>query len=125
MTTQDFSETNDRDYELYEDSTGRKYHKGADKEYATQRNIAYNRENAKKRDRSDYAKEYYRNHSDEIKEKQRENYDSKKNTDRCRKWRAKNSEKKKAYDRERYLRRKEEKLNAERENALRDHSGVS
>ena len=107
MTAHEFSETNNRDYELYEDSTGRKYHKGTDKEYAIQRQIAYNREHSKKRDRSDYAKEYYQNHSEEIKEKQRKNYDSKKNTARCKRWRKKNVEKKKAYDHERYLRRKE------------------
>lgn len=44
MTSQDFSESNSRDYELFESATGWKYHKGTDKEYRNLRQMAYRSE---------------------------------------------------------------------------------
>lgn len=108
IDTDDYTETNRRDYELYEDSTGRKYHKGTDKDYRIARQMAYDREHRKQRDKKEYLKEYYQKHKEEIKERMKQNYDTSKNTKRCKKWRQKNKEKKKQYDKERYLRRKEE-----------------
>lgn len=107
MDTNDYTETNIRDYQLYEDSTGRKYHKGADKAYRTNRQMAYNREHPKKRDQKEYMREYYKTHRDEILAREKEKYDSKKNTIKCRKWRKKNPEHKREYDRQRYLKIKE------------------
>lgn len=37
LTSSDMSETNDRDYQFYEESTGEKYHKGTDNEYRAER----------------------------------------------------------------------------------------
>ena len=107
LETSDYTETNKRDYDLYEDSTGRKYHKGTDSKYRNERQQAYHRENPRKRDQSLYLKQYYLDHRDEILKKKKENYDTKKNTKKCRKWRKKNIEKKREYDRQRYLSRKE------------------
>lgn len=107
MDTSDYTETNERDYELYEDSTGMKYHKGTDKAYMHARQTAYHRENPSERDRSEYMREYYLAHREEIIERSKSNYDTKKNTIRCRKYRRKKAEKKREYDRQRYLKRKE------------------
>ena len=107
LDTEDYTESNKRDYELYEESAGRKYHKGTDKDFRIARQIAYDRENPKKRDQSSYFQSYYQLHRDEILKKMKENYNTAENTKRCRKWRKKNIEKKREYDRKRYLRRKE------------------
>lgn len=107
METVDYTETNQRDYDLYEDSTGRKYHKGNDSDYRIARQQAYNRENPKPRDRKEYLKQYYKDHKQEILEKQKEKYDTAENTRKCRKWRIKNINKRREYDHQRYLRRKE------------------
>ena len=52
---------------------------------------------------------YYKKHRNEIIARQKANYDTEENTLKCRNWREKNLEKRRAYERERYLRRKEEK----------------
>lgn len=106
MTSQDFSESNSRDYELFESATGGKYHKGTDKEYRNLRQMAYRSEHPVKRERVDYHRKYYKEHCEEIKRQQKENYDTRKNTKSCRRWRKKNIEKKREYDRQRYLKRK-------------------
>lgn len=107
MDTDDFTETNKLDYLIYEESTGRKYHKGTDKEYRTKRQEAYNRENRKPRDQKEYLKKYYQENRERILENRKETYSTKKNTVKCRRWRNKNKEKKREYDRKRYLERKE------------------
>lgn len=108
IDTVDFSETNNRDYELYEESTGRKYHKGSDMVYRIERQKAYNRENPIKRDLADYNKKYYQEHKEELLSSAKEKYDTKKNTKKCKAWRKRNIEHKREYDRKRYLRKKEE-----------------
>lgn len=107
LDTNDYTESNQRDYFIYEDSTGRKYHKGTDNDYRADRNKAYHRENPTNRDQKEYMKKYYQEHKDEILGRRKENYSTKKNTKNCRRWRKKNIEKKREYDRQRYLRRKE------------------
>lgn len=107
LDVKDFSESNQRDYAIFEDSTGRKYHKGPDPEYRRLRQQAYDRENPKKRDQKEYMREYYQKHREEILENKKKKYNSKENTLKCRKWRKKNLEKKQEYDHQRYLRRKE------------------
>lgn len=106
MTSQDFSESNNRDYELFEDANGEKYHKGTDNEYRNLRQMAYRLEHPEKRERTDYHRKYYKEHCEEIKRRKKENYDTRKNTKSCRRWRKKNVEKKREYDRQRYLKRK-------------------
>lgn len=112
MDTEDFSETNNRDYELYEESTGRKYHKGTDSSYRIERQKAYNRENTVKRDLTEYNRKYYKEHKEEILLNAKQKYDTRKNTKKCSAWRKKNVEHKREYDRQRYLRRKENAINA-------------
>lgn len=106
MDTVDFTESNNRDYELYECSTGRKYHKGEDAVYRVERQKAYNRENPVKRDLAEYNKKYYEKHRAEILLNAKSKYSTEKNTRRCREWRKRNIEHKREYDRQRYLRRK-------------------
>lgn len=108
LETDDYTESNQRDYELYKESTGRNYHKGTDKDYRNKRQNAYNKENPRKRDQSSYLKQYYQEHREDILRKMKENYDTEKNTKNCRRWRKKNLEKRRKYDHERYLRRKED-----------------
>lgn len=107
LDTEDYTESNKRDYELYEDSTGRKYHKGTDKDFRIARQTAYNRENPRKRDRITYNQSYYESHREDILKKLKDNYNTEENTKKCRKYRKKNREKMREYDHKRYLRRKE------------------
>lgn len=115
MTTSDFTETNNRDYFLYRDSTGKVLHKGPDPEYRYQRQLAYNRENRKHVDCSEYSKKYYAEHGEEIRQKQRDNYDTKTNTKRCRKWRKRHRKQRQAYEKAYYERNKEKKKQYARE----------
>lgn len=114
----DFKESNQRDYWVFEDSTGRKYHKGSDPEYRRLMQLAYNRKNQRKRDQKEYQRSYYQAHREEILKNQKEKYNSKENTLKCRKWRKKNIEKKREYDHQRYLRRKEAGEFAKRKEAV-------
>lgn len=108
IDTVDFSETNNRDYELYEESTGRKYRKGPDPTYRMERQKAYNRENPVKRDVTEYNRKYYQTHKESILLSAKSKYSTEKNTSRCRAWRKKNMKHKREYDKQRYLRKKEE-----------------
>ena len=63
------SETNNRDYQFYEESTGEKYHKGTDNEYRAEREKLYRKEHPAKRDRSEYNKQYYLKNKERIKKK--------------------------------------------------------
>lgn len=102
------SETNNRDYQLYEESTGEKYHKGTDSAYRMERDRLYKKEHPVKRDRSDYNRQYYLRNKNRISEKNSTSYDTDGNTKKCRKWRKSHMEEKKEYDRQRYLRKKAE-----------------
>ena len=115
LEAEDYTETNNRDYFLYEDSTGQKLHKPTDKEYQNKRHTAYQRKNRKYVDRHDYNQKYYLKHGEEIKAKKRTNYDTKTNTIKCRKYRKKNLEKRKSYERDYYLKHAEEKRQKARE----------
>lgn len=110
LEVEDFTETNNRDYFLYEDSTGRKYHKGTDKEYRNARNTAYQRRNRKYVDRHEYNQKYYQEHGEEIKARMCAEYNTEENTKKCRKYAKKHKEQRKEYYRQYYLRNKEKKL---------------
>lgn len=102
LETEDYTESNNRDYFLHEDSTGRKLHKPSDKEYRNARHTAYQRRNRKYVDRHEYNKQYYAQHGEEIKAKRRESYNTEENTKRCRRYYKKHKADKKAYDKARY-----------------------
>lgn len=108
LTSSDMSETNNRDYQLYEESTGEKYHKGTDNEYRAERERLHRKEHPVKRDRSEYNKQYYLKNKERIKKKRSSSYDTDCNTKQCKKWRKSHMEYKKEYDRKRYLQRKAE-----------------
>lgn len=110
LEVEDFTETNNRDYFLYEDSTGRKYRKGADKEYRNARNTAYKRRNGKYIDRHEYNQRYYQEHKEEIKERIHSKYNTEENTKKCRKYAKAHKEQRKEYYRQYYLRNREKKL---------------
>ena len=96
-----------------------KYHKGTDKEYRSGREVAYQRENRKKYDRTEYRRRYYLKHREEIIKKVTENYDTKKNTARCKKYRQKHLEQRQAYERRYYEEHKEQKKIQARERYYR------
>lgn len=108
LEVEDYTESNKRDYFLHEDSTGKKLHKKYDKEYQYGRDIAYQRRNRKYVDRHEYNQKYYAEHGEEIKRKNRDNYDKKKNTIKCRKYRKKHKDDIKEYKRMYYQEHKEE-----------------
>lgn len=110
LEVEDFTETNNRDYFLYEDSIGRKLHRPTDKAYRNARQIAYDRKRNKYRDQHEYNQKYYTEHGEEIKEKNRSEYDTKKNTRKCRKWRKEHIKHERERQREYYLRNREKKL---------------
>lgn len=110
LEVEDFTETNNRDYFLREDSTGIKLHQSTDKAYRNARQTAYARRQGKYRDRREYNQQYYAEHREEIKEKKRSEYDTKKNTRKCRKWRRKHMEHEKERQRQYYLQNREKKL---------------
>lgn len=115
LEAEDFTETNNRDYFLYEDSTGMKYHKGTDKEYRNARTTAYHRNHRKCADKHEYNQKYYQEHSEEIKERMRADYDTEKNTKKCRKYAKTHKEQRKEYYRQYYLKNREKILNAAKE----------
>lgn len=115
LEVEDYTESNNRDYELYEVETGNKYHKGTDKEYRIARQSAYNRKCGIKRDRTEYNKKYYKEHKKEILKRTKENYDTKTNTKRCRRYRKNNLKKQKEYEKQYYELHKEEKRRKARE----------
>lgn len=115
LEVEDFTETNNRDYSLYEDSTGEKLHKRTDKEYRNARQTAYQRKNRKYVDRHEYNQKYYVEHGEEIKERMRKEYDTKKNTVKCRKYARKHRKQRKEYYREYYLKNREKKLEIAKE----------
>lgn len=110
LEVEDFTETNNRDYFLYEDSTGRKLHKGTDKEYRNARQAAYQRRNRKYVDIHEYNQRYYQEHKEEIKERVRSKYNTEENTKKCRKYAKAHKEQRKEYYREYYLKNREKKL---------------
>lgn len=110
LEVEDYTETNNRDYFLYEDSTGIKYCKGTDKEYRNARQTAYQRRNRKYVDRHEYNQKYYEEHSEEIKERMRSEYNTEENTKKCRKYAKSHKEQRKEYYRQYYLRNREKKL---------------
>lgn len=110
LEVEDFTETNNRDYFLHEDSTGRKLHYPTYKAYRNARQTAYARRKNRYRDRHEYNQKYYAEHGEEIKEKKRSEYNAKKNTRKCRKWRKKHMEREKERQRQYYLRNREKKL---------------
>lgn len=80
LTSRDMSETNNRDYQFYEESTGEKYHKGTDNEYRAERERLYRKEHPVKRDRSEYNKQYYLKNKERIKKNRSSSYDTDCNT---------------------------------------------
>lgn len=107
LEAEDYTETNNRDYFLYENSTGHKLHKPTDKEYQTKRHIAYQRKNRKYINKHEYNQQYYRENAGRIKERMKDNYDTKTNTIMCRKYRKRHKEERKQYDKEYYEKNKE------------------
>lgn len=109
LEVEDFTESNNRDYFLYEDYTGKKLHQPTDKKYQYARQNAYKRRQNKYHNRHEYNQKYYAEHSEEIKEKMHLAYDTKKNTKQCRKWREKHMEYEKERQRQYYLKNQEKK----------------
>lgn len=107
LEAEDYTETNNRDYFLHENSTGYKLHKPTDKEYKAKRHIAYQRKNRKYVNQHEYNQLYYKENADKIKEKKKANYDRKTNTIKCRKYRKRHKEERKQYDKEYYEKNKE------------------
>lgn len=108
LEVEDYTESNNRDYFLFEDSRGRKLHKPSDREYRNARQTAYKRKNRKYVDRHNYNKQYYEEYGEEIKAKKREDYDTTENTRKCRKWYKRHKADKKVYDKTRYEANKEQ-----------------
>ena len=119
LEIEDYTETNKRDYEIHESETGEKYRKGTDKEYRYKRQVAYQRRNPKKRDTSEYHKAYYQKNRDKILEQKKEKYDTKTNTEKCRKYREENKERRREYERQYYEKNMEEKRRQARERYYR------
>lgn len=125
LTTADYTETNNRDYFLHLDSTGGKLNKGPDPEYRYQRQLAYEREHRKQVDRHEYNQKYYADHGEEIRQRQRDSYDTEKNTKKCRKYRESHLAERKAYEKAYYERNAEKKRRQARENYYRKKTAVS
>jgi len=115
LEVEDYTESNNRDYILHEADTGKKLHHQSDKEYRNARITAYQRRNRRYVDRHEYNQRYYAEHGDEIKQKMRDSYDTKKNTKKCRKYRKANRDKVDSYQKSYYLLHREEKLRKARE----------
>lgn len=110
LEVEDFTETNNRDYFIHEDSIGKKLHQPSDKSYRNARQTAYARRKNKYRDRHEYNQKYYEEHGEEIKERKRLKYDTKTNTKECRKYRRKHADYEKERQRQYYLQNRERKL---------------
>lgn len=67
LEAEDFTETNNRDYFLYENSTGNKLHQKSDSAYRNARDVAYQRKKKRYIDRHEYNQKYYKEHAEEIK----------------------------------------------------------
>lgn len=110
ITTTEYTETNERDYWLFEDSTGQKYHKGADSAYRNARQTQYRREHPEKRSKKQYPerrREWYLQNRERILEQRKLSYDKAANTAKCREYRKSHLEERKAYDRAYYQRNRE------------------
>lgn len=107
MEVEDFTESNNRDYEIYKQENGKAYHKGTDSEYRKKRDVAYQRRRGVYVDKHEYNQMYYKENADRIKEKQKENYDTEKNTRMCRKYRKSHKEERKKYEKEYYEKNKD------------------
>lgn len=108
LEEEDYTESNNRDYEMYEAYTGEKLHRPTNKEYQIARQVAHQRKNRKYVDHHEYNQKYYAENKDKIKQNMKEKYDTKKNTIKCRKYRKKHVEERKAYDKSYYETHKEE-----------------
>lgn len=115
LEVEDYTESNKRDYALYEQETGHKLHPKQDKEYTNKRHTAYQRRNRKYVDRHEYNQKYYELHGDEIRKKAKENYDRGINTIKCRKYRKEHLDERKQYEKEYYEKNKEKKKAQARE----------
>ena len=104
LEVEDYTESNKRDYELYEAYTGNKLNKPSDKEYTNKRKAAYHRRSVK---RHEYNKRYYEMHKEEIKKRAKENYDAEQNAEKCKKYRQKHKKEKQSYDKAYYELNKE------------------
>lgn len=108
MSLSEYKDSNLREKEIFKEVYGKS--KPLDKSYVSARNIAYQKEHGrKKQDRHQYNQKYYKEHAEEIKAKRKENYDTKKNTEKCRKYNKKNESKRKEYWRKYYLKNIEKK----------------
>lgn len=110
LEVDDYTESNKRDYELFEFETGKKLHKSLDSEYRQGRQNAYNRIHTKKRNRTEYNRKYYEKYKEQIKEKNKQKYNKEKNTKKCKKYRKKHSKNVKDYQKNYYLMNREKKL---------------
>ena len=119
LEPEDYTETNNRDYELFECETGKKYHKGTDIEYKKRRNAAYQRNRRKTEERKLYYKNYYQKNREKILKRTRENYDKETNAIKCKEYRQKNLKKRKEYEKQYYELHKEEKIRKARERYYR------
>jgi len=77
-------------------------------EYQSQYYFEHQKEISAKR------KRYYAENRSKILARQKKNYDKEENSLKCRNWREKNLEKRRIYEHERYLRRKEAGIDAKR-----------
>lgn len=125
LTATDYTETNNRDYFLYRDSTGRALHKGPDPEYRYHRQLAYNREHRRLVDRHEYNQKYYVEHREEIRQRKRDNYNTRENTKKCRQYRKRHLAERKAYDKAYYKANAEKKRKQARDNYYRKKDAVN
>ncbi len=111
LTARDYTISNQRDYEHYEDYNGVKLHVASDSIYRNARQSAYNRErNRVANNNKEYLKEYYKNNREKLCKRAKEKYDTKKNTRHCRKYRKNNKEHMQRYYKEYYERNKQKIL---------------
>ncbi|WP_024294973.1 hypothetical protein [Lacrimispora indolis] len=110
LETKDFSESNSRDYEHFEAWNGKKLHRNAGKEYYSGRQTAAQRTSRKYVDRHEYNQSYYKLYRQEILDKRRAEYDTDKNTKKCRKYVKSHSSERKQYQSDYYQRNAERKL---------------
>lgn len=109
LESEDFSESNNRDYDHFEAWNGEKLHRNAGKEYYNGRQTAAQRGKRRCVDRHEYYQTYYMQHREEILVKSRAEYDTNKNTKRCRKYVKSHSSKIKHYQSDYYQRNAEKK----------------
>lgn len=78
LEEEDYTESNNRDYEMYEAYTGEKLYKPTSKEYQIARQNAHKRKNRVYVDFHEYNQKYYAENKDKIKQNMKEKYDTKK-----------------------------------------------